>query len=369
MRILFAGGGTGGHLMPGILLARKLQAEGDTVRFVVSGRSVERHFFQSDPFDRVHLDLEKEGGGTPGRMSQILRLPRGVWKANKEIDRFRPDLVLGIGGWISVPVGIAARLRTVPLDLLEINSIPGKATVALKPLTRRIYSSFQETLRRVGKKGVLTGPIVRPEIGKISRAQAREKFGFSPNATVLLVMGGSQGAGAINQLLLDSLEQLKTAKIEILHLCGEKDFELCQIAIQKSGIHAQVLPFCQEMEEAYACADLAISRGGAATVAELAAAKLPSLIIPYPLHADQHQWWNARELGEGALVIEEAKLRNQGLASVLFPIFQDSSRLLEMSQRLERIVQPEGIEKIVSLLHGERSRIPQSWNLASSQKN
>lgn len=335
MRVLFAGGGTGGHLFPGILLARELSRRGGEARFLVSGRAVEDSFFEKDPFPRATLALEPKGGGAPGKLSLAARLPMAMLRASREIRRYQPDLVVGIGGFVSLPAGLAAWGRC-PIDLLEINSVPGKATRALRPFARRIYCGFEGTLRRVGKKGVLTGSPVRPEIGTIAKSEAREKLGLSQDRPVLLVMGGSQGAKSLNELVLRALPQLATRGIQLVHLTGAGEHGRIDPGFRQSGVRGACLPFLKEMPLALAAADLAVSRGGAATVHELAAAGLPSIIVPYPLHKDWHQGWNGKELGDGALVIEQKEMMSLGIEQAALPLLESPARLAAMGAALRR---------------------------------
>ena len=350
MKVLFAGGGTGGHLLPGILIARRLAAQGDQVRFLVSGRAVEEPFFAGQSLDRVTLTLERRGGGAPGRTALALRLPAAVYRSAREIGRFGPDVVVGIGGYVSFPAGLAAHLCRVPLDLLEVNSVPGRATSALRPFARRVYCGFEETRRRVGRKGVLCGSPLREDLGRLPQAEARESLGLDRLASVLLVVGGSQGAASLNRAVLGSLERLRDLGVQLVHLTGPRDFEVAEARVREVGVRALVSPFLREMPLAYAAADLALCRGGAATVAELAAAGLPAVVVPYPLHRDRHQWWNGRQLREGALLLEEKEFLEWGMEKAVLPLLRDRERLRRMAARAREASRPCATETIVSWL-------------------
>ncbi|MFN0207224.1 MAG: undecaprenyldiphospho-muramoylpentapeptide beta-N-acetylglucosaminyltransferase [Planctomycetota bacterium] len=346
MRILFAGGGTGGHLVPGISVAEVALARKDTILFLTAGRPVEEKILGELP--KAPLPLEF-GGGAPGMITIAARLPRAVAAARKYIQQFKPDVFVGLGGLASFPAAVAAKICNVPVALLEINAVPGRATRWLRPFANKIFVSSEIAAREIGKKAVLTGTPLRAGFSKLTDpAGARLSFGLDPAAFTILILGGSQGALAVNRAIQGILSDLAKSNIQILWITGPgKEGELEQLCLSTPGLRAAVIPYINDTPRAYAAADLAICRTGAATVAELGALGLPSIGIPYPHHRDRQQYRNAELLGGGIIVIDERELTSEKLASTIDTLFRDRGRLSAMAAIAKERGRRDGAEAVL----------------------
>ena len=303
-RIIFAGGGTGGHLYPAIAIADRLTEmlrDRAKVEIILVGtkRGLEYRIKESLNYP-LHLINVR---GIARRLSlQNLLVPFNIvgslWKARTLLKQFSPHLVVGTGGYVSWPVLRAASSRGIRTALQEQNSFPGITTRQLAPRANRIYLGFgkaQEYFKTSGKV-LITGNPVRPNIAGASRQEALEYFKLDPNKKTVLVLGGSQGARAINQAVLHGLQHgLLPEGCQLLWQTGKRDYtEVTAQAGEKASGHS-LFPFENRMDLAYAAADLAIARAGAITLAELEACAVPSLLVPYPFAAGDHQRKNAEE--------------------------------------------------------------------------
>lgn len=303
-RIVFAGGGTGGHLYPAIAIADRLTEmlrDRAKVEIILVGtkRGLEYRIKESLHYP-LHLINVR---GIARRLSlQNLLVPFNIvgslWKARTLLKQFSPHLVVGTGGYVSWPVLRAASGRGIPTALQEQNSFPGITTRQLAPRANRVYLGFgkaQEYFKTSGKV-LVTGNPVRPNIAGASRQEALEYFKLDPNKKTVLILGGSQGARAINQAVLHGLQNgLLPEGCQLLWQTGKRDYtEVTAQAGEKASGHS-LFPFENRMDLVYAAADLAIARAGAITLAELEACAVPSLLVPYPFAAGDHQRKNAEE--------------------------------------------------------------------------
>ena len=288
-KFLFVGGGTGGHLAPALGLAESLVARGHRCRFLTSGRAVERDFLRPG---MEHAPLGVEGG----RLHRRLALFPALGRAWQEARRFRPDLVVGLGGWTGA-AALAARRRR-PLVLLEGNRVLGRGVRALLPFAKTTLTLFPEVATSLAR-GTWVGPIGRHALRSRDPDQARQELGLRAEGPVLLVTGGSQGAEQLNQIVIHLLPRLANEGVQLLALCGKGKGKGLRAAVQKGTCLAVVLDHCSEMGAAYSAADFALCRGGAATMAELWLHHLPAAIVPYAGHADRQQERNARALEPG----------------------------------------------------------------------
>ncbi|MBI2900748.1 MAG: UDP-N-acetylglucosamine--N-acetylmuramyl-(pentapeptide) pyrophosphoryl-undecaprenol N-acetylglucosamine transferase [Planctomycetes bacterium] len=312
--ILFAGGGTGGHLYPGIALAQSL-----------SGR---RLFLCTErPFDRSALDAAR----LPYRVlpsprlspSFPVRFGRAVAESLRALREFRPDVLVGLGGYGSVPPVAAAMLLGIPYVLLEQNIRPGKANRALAPMAARVYAQWRET--RLPGRVVAAGSPIRPGLRRIPKSQACARLGLDPDRPTVLVLGGSQGAGALNALDLD---------VQTIRITGRG----------RTARGTVVLEYLDEMELAYSAADLAVSRAGALAIAELACFGLPTVLVPYPHAADDHQRANARALGDAVWVVEESEIGR--IAEIVAKLVSADPEVHNRGRALQRFARPEAARTI-----------------------
>jgi UDP-N-acetylglucosamine--N-acetylmuramyl-(pentapeptide) pyrophosphoryl-undecaprenol N-acetylglucosamine transferase len=325
MKVLIAAGGTGGHLYPGIAIAREVLAgTGNTVVFAGTERGLEARVLPAEGLPVRFLTAGKLKGMGPGAVLRTLAtLPASIAQGVGLLRQERPDVVVGVGGYASGPVAVAAWLRRVPLLIVEPNSYAGLANRVLGRLARQVFVCFPGTDRQgffPAAKKVLLGPLVRKGIEAGDRGTALAAFGLEPGRFTVLVMGGSGGAHAINMAMKDAAQALAAIPgLQVLHQTGEKDVQDVAAGYRAAGVKASVVPYLNDMPGAYAAADLVVCRSGATTVAELAVCGKRSVLVPYPFAADNHQEHNARSLAArgGAEVIVQKDLTGERLAGVI----------------------------------------------------
>jgi UDP-N-acetylglucosamine--N-acetylmuramyl-(pentapeptide) pyrophosphoryl-undecaprenol N-acetylglucosamine transferase len=351
MKLVIAGGGTGGHLFPGVALAEELRArEPDaTITFVGTKRGIEARVL---PELGWPLELIEVSGlktvGVLGAIRGLFRLPRAWWQARRVLKRLAPDAVIGVGGYASGPVVFAAKLRGIPTAICEQNSIPGFTNKILGKLARRVFLSFDESKRFfAAKKIAMAGnPVRRALVQRLLAPGPR-----APDAKVhVLVVGGSQGAVAVNELASQALIALaKQHALTITHQTGEKDLAATTQRYADAGIAADCRAFITDMAAAYHDADLVIGRAGATTVAELAIAGKPAVFIPYPFAADDHQTLNAREMAQkgAALSFVQSELTADALADALRPLVVDGGRRAEMGAAMKSLAKPGAAAAVI----------------------
>jgi UDP-N-acetylglucosamine--N-acetylmuramyl-(pentapeptide) pyrophosphoryl-undecaprenol N-acetylglucosamine transferase len=336
VRLLIAGGGTGGHLFPGIALAREALARdpGSAILFVGSKRGLESRIVPQAGFRLALVPASGvKGLGAAGALRALAVTPLGIVRALGILREFRPDVVVGVGGYASGPVMAAAAVLGLPRAAIEPNAIPGITNRILARVVREIYVAWDETVAAFPPgKAIATGTPMRRGVleGPPRRRAPGEPFG-------VLVFGGSQGAHRINETMIAALGELgeDAKRLRFAHQTGAADLEAVRAAYAARGIAADVAPFFDDMETRYAAADLAICRAGATTVSELAAAGKAAILIPFPFAADDHQTANARvlERGGGAVLIPEKDLTPARLAGAIRAIAFTPGRAEEMGDR------------------------------------
>ncbi|MDE2665716.1 MAG: undecaprenyldiphospho-muramoylpentapeptide beta-N-acetylglucosaminyltransferase [Acidobacteriota bacterium] len=350
LRLLIAGGGTGGHLYPGIAVARALarrfpEAE---VQFVGSGRPLEARILKEAGYRLNRLPVSGlKGVGRIDLIRGILKLPRSLWAAWGIVRRFRPTVVLGVGGYSSGPPVLVASLAGVPTLLHESNAQPGITNRLLSPFCRKVTVAFPECETFFRGKAVLTGTPVRPEF--LARPTRPPERPF-----VLLIFGGSQGARAINRAMVDALEGLRPhlGQMHFIHQTGEHDFVRVEQAYREAEARALVRPFFTDMPSQFPKAHLVVCRAGAATLGELAAARKASLLVPFPGATDNHQLRNAESLAAAgaAEVIPQDELSGRLLARRVEHYLGHPEELERMEARSGRLARPDSARKIVELI-------------------
>ena len=348
LNIVIAGGGTGGHLFPGIAVAEALQEINpeNKVLFLGTNRPLEQKILAQTPFFHKVIPA----GGLKGltfktRIQSLMQIPLGILKAIQIYNEFSPHIVLGVGGYVSAPCVLAANLMGIPVVIQEQNSIPGLANRMLAKTSDRIYVSFPQTINCfMAKKTVYTGNPVRKGIIEASK---KTKNKSSDNFTVFIV-GGSQGASSINKAIIDALEHLDKHKITFIHQSGSEDETMLKNAYNQKNIQADVQSFFHDMITPYLKSDLIICRAGATTVAELSIMGKPAIFIPFPHAADDHQVKNAQAVVDagGAEMIVENQLNGYLLADRI-RFFADNSGALEtMHHKSLAFAHPEAAYQI-----------------------
>ena len=358
-RLLIAGGGTGGHLFPGVAVAEELRARdtGAEIRFVGTQRGIEARVL---PELGWPLELIEVSGlktvGMLGALRGLLRLPRALWQARRILRRFRPDAVLGVGGYASGPVVLAARFAGIPTAICEQNSIPGLTNRWLGKLVRTVFLSFDDSRRFFrAKKIVMSGNPVRPVMAQKLLAAASR--GAGDGTVHVLVVGGSQGAIAVNELASRALIALaKEVPLTIVHQTGAKHLDATAARYRDAHVDADCRAFIQDMAGAYERADLIIGRAGATTVAELAIAGKPAVLIPFPFAADNHQELNAREMAArgAALMFRQADLTDARLAEALRPLLTDRTTRATMASAMKALAKPDAAGTIAAWCMAQR---------------
>jgi UDP-N-acetylglucosamine--N-acetylmuramyl-(pentapeptide) pyrophosphoryl-undecaprenol N-acetylglucosamine transferase len=325
MKVLIAAGGTGGHLYPGIAIAREvLRTAGSEAVFVGTERGIEARVLPREGLPVRFITVGRIKGMRLGSVLRTLvTLPRALVQSLRLLRTERPDAVIGVGGYASGPVALAAWLLRLPLVIVEPNSYAGLANRVLGRFAGRIFVCFPGRDRQgffPEAKKVFAGPLVRKGIDQGARDAARAAFGLDPLRFTIFVMGGSGGAHAINMAMKDAARDLAAlGGLQVLHQTGEKDVQDVKDGYREAGMDAVVLPYIDDMSGAYAAADLVVARAGATTVAELAVCAKRAVLVPYPFAADNHQEHNARSLAErgGAEVIVQKDLTSQRLAQAI----------------------------------------------------
>ncbi|HUQ49437.1 MAG TPA: undecaprenyldiphospho-muramoylpentapeptide beta-N-acetylglucosaminyltransferase [Terriglobales bacterium] len=345
MKVVIAGGGTGGHVIPAIAIGRELkQRYGAELLFIGTARGIETRLVPQSGFE---LKLVKVGAlknvTLMTRAQTVLDLPLAVLSARRFLKEFGADVMVGVGGYASGPAMMAALLSGIPTLAFEPNVVPGFANRAVGKRVSAAAVHFEES-KKYFRNATLTGVPVREEF---FTTQA------TPASKTLLITGGSQGARAINRAVMESLPEL--AKIEglhVIHQTGERDYNDVSAAYQKAGVAANVSPFIQDMPNAFAHASLLLCRSGASTVAEIAAAGKPAIFVPFPYAADDHQLRNAEALAEkgAAVVVKEKDLTPASLSAAVAELINDPPRLEKMSQRAREQAHPGAGKQIAEMV-------------------
>jgi UDP-N-acetylglucosamine--N-acetylmuramyl-(pentapeptide) pyrophosphoryl-undecaprenol N-acetylglucosamine transferase len=355
-RLMIAGGGTGGHLFPGVAIAEELRARDPdaAVRFVGTARGIEARVLPQLGWELATIDASGlKTVGLWAKLRGLFRIPRALWQSRRIIKRFRPDAVVGVGGYASGPAVLAAWLMRRRTSILEQNSIPGLTNKILGKFARAVFIAFDETRRFFAdKKTRMTGTPIRRQI----RAALTERLDVSSPGPAddlfhLFVFGGSQGARAVNDVVVDALAALRARgkPLSVVHQTGERDLERTQARYAAAGVVADCRAFIDDMATEYQCADLVLCRSGAGTVAELAAAGVPAILVPYPTAADNHQEINARELVErgAAIAFRQVELTGDKLAHALANLMDDPAALERMRNGMKAIGRPDAADRIV----------------------
>jgi UDP-N-acetylglucosamine--N-acetylmuramyl-(pentapeptide) pyrophosphoryl-undecaprenol N-acetylglucosamine transferase len=349
-RVAIACGGTGGHLFPGLAVAEQLAARDCAVTLLISPKEVDQRAVRNiRDFDVVILPAT---GLTPGRPIQFLRGFVSSYRA--ALCNFRthpPVAVLAMGGFTAAPPVLAGRSVGAMGFLHEANSIPGRANRFLAQFVEEAFVYFEETARHLSHQRIRAyGMPVRSQFQPHDAAACRMLLGLNPNVSTFLVMGGSQGAAGINDLVLKTLPLLReqAGEFQLVHLTGSAEFDKVSEAVANAGIRGVVRPFLTEMEHALGAATLCVCRAGASSIAELAAMRVPSILMPYPHAANDHQHHNARALERAgaARLLSQQSATPEKLAEMIAGLRADSAKLDSMKQALAPWDTPQAAGRI-----------------------
>lgn len=351
MKFAIVAGGTGGHIYPGLAIAQAIKERDPAAKiiFIGSSEGLEKNIIEQAGFD---IRLIRSRGLLRKISYKAISAPFvsliGFFQAISLLYSYRPDYLLSTGGYASLPAAIAAWILRIPIVLQEQNTLPGAVNRFVARLAKKCFLSFEETKKYIA--GECVGNPVRQEIIKAERGPARQKYAPN-NEKLILVIGGSQGAKRLNEIIIDSLSHLPSG-VKIVHIVGQRDFHWVEVKTQNiSRSQYQPLAYLFDMSEILAAADLVISRAGATAIAEFLVRGLPMVLVPFPYAADNHQLLNARAVANAgaAVLIEEKDLDAEKFIALLN---DRSLNYAKMSLAAKSLARPLAAERIVDSLYG-----------------
>ncbi|MFS1524902.1 undecaprenyldiphospho-muramoylpentapeptide beta-N-acetylglucosaminyltransferase [Microbulbifer sp. 2304DJ12-6] len=344
-RFLLMAGGTGGHVFPALAVAQALREQGARIEWLGTRQGIEARLV---PPANIPLHcIAVEGLRGKGRLALLkapVQIARAVRQAHAVIGKVQPDAVLGFGGFVTGPGGVAARLSGRPLIIHEQNAVAGTTNKLLSRIANRVLEAFPSGLPRARQ----VGNPVRREIAQLPAPQLRIGTELPLR---LLVLGGSLGAAAINAMVPEAIALLQPSqRPNVVHQAGESHLVLAREAYRAAGVAAEVVPFIGDMAEAYSAADLILCRAGALTVSEIAAAGIGAIMVPFPFAIDDHQTRNGQWLQDagGAIVVQQREMDAQKLSELLQKLLADPQKLLEMAQAARRVAKVDATQQVVA---------------------
>ena len=355
MNAVIACGGTGGHLFPGIAVAEVLRDRGHEVMLLVSEKDIDalalsgRTDFLVEKLPTVGLP----SAFSPALLGFVRRFYESLSLCRSLYHKFKPQVVLGMGGFTSTAPVLAGRIRGIATFIHESNAVPGKANRLTARMVQAVMLGFKECAPFFPKAHTeVTGTPVRTELVRMDRKLARRKLGLQEDVPTLLVMGGSQGASGINQALIKSLPFLHGVPLQVIHLSGARDERLLADNYRRESVPAYIAAFHHQMEEPYSAADLVVARAGAASLAEFASFSLPGILIPFPYAADDHQTRNAEIYArlEAAVLLQESELSGELLARKISELIQDRQRIEQMAANCSRLAPKDAAGRVATTM-------------------
>lgn len=367
MNIIFAGGGTGGHLIAGLSIAQEISSRfpGANIIFFGTSKKGESGYIGKSGYEFKQIKACKFGS--------FLRLPVfiivsliGVIYSLINIIRIKPDIIIGLGGYGSALPVVAAYIVGVPIVLIEQNVIPGRANLIMARWVDTVLCHWESTKGRFKKvhSVSVTGIPIRKDVIANEPETGKNPFGLTPQGKTLLVMGGSQGSQAINKVILQSIPELKALipDLQIIHLTGKEGYEEAKDVYDNLGISSFVSEFSNDIGIAYKLSTLVICRAGANTIAEISAVGIPAILIPYPYATDNHQYWNAYELARigGAVIIKQDELKPERLTELVSNLFRNNEELDNMKKINRSLNKPfaakQVVDKICQTLEAKKTK-------------
>lgn len=345
--ILIMAAGTGGHVFPALACAQEFKARGYQVHWLGAGRGIENELVPEAGFTLHTLKVDGlRGKGMRALLSAPFKLLAALWQAKRLMRELQPVCVLGLGGYVTGPGGLAAKMSSIPLVIHEQNAVAGTANRALSVFATRICEAFPNTFKK-RKNCVTTGNPVRDTL-----FLATPRNGLQHRAVNLLVLGGSLGAEPLNKLVPAALAKIPAElRPQVTHQAGRNNDEITRERYQTATVEAQVVPFISDMARAYGWADLVICRAGALTVSELAAAGLASFLVPLPHAIDDHQTRNAEFLAKqgAAVLLPQHATDADCLAAQLTEVLMDKNRIAAMGEQARVLAQPDATQQVVAV--------------------
>ncbi|HEX3015488.1 MAG TPA: undecaprenyldiphospho-muramoylpentapeptide beta-N-acetylglucosaminyltransferase [Desulfobacteria bacterium] len=364
MRVVLTGGGTGGHVYPAIAIARDLQQKVSDVEIMYIGtnKGLESDIVPKEGLRFATVEVES----LPRKLSlktlhTAFKLMQGLWGARKLIAAFKPDVVVGTGGYVCGPVVFIAAMMGIPAVIHEQNALPGITNKLLSRYAKVVLMTFPESKKYfpASAKTVLTGLPIRPGILTVNREQGSRAFGLDPHKFTVLVTGGSRGARSLNLAMVETLAAVsKRDDLQIIMATGTATHQEFMTKVKEAGIdlaaakHFVVKPYIYKMEEALAAADLCVCRAGAAFLSELLAKGKPSILIPYPYAAENHQEYNARSVVNqgGAILILDKDLDGKRLLAEIEKLAAKPEIMRQMAEKAQAMGKPEALEQITAAI-------------------
>ncbi|MBV8350659.1 MAG: undecaprenyldiphospho-muramoylpentapeptide beta-N-acetylglucosaminyltransferase [Verrucomicrobia bacterium] len=360
MNVVIACGGTGGHLFPGLAVAEVLKSRGHEILLLISEKQIDATAVR----DRKEFRIEKIAAvGLPKLVSPQFfpfanKFLNGLAACRRIYRSFGPDAVLGMGGFTSTGPILAGRMAGLPTFIHESNAIPGKANRLNAWLSKKVLLGFEECARFFPDIAVVvTGTPIRNSLQRpVDRQEALNNLRLKAGLQTVLVMGGSQGAHGINEAVLAVLPRFAAKPVQFVHLTGKEDENYVYECYQKAGVPAFVSAFYHRMEEPYTIADVAIARSGAASLTEIAYFGLPTILIPYPYAAENHQLLNAEMFAKhgSAEVLEESRVSGDTLSSLIDKLLKNGARVRQSSEQPHALAPETAANRIAEII--ERSR-------------
>ena len=348
--ILITAGGTGGHVYPGLAVARALQAQNIPVVWMGTPNGLEARVIPEADIEMVYLSVSGlRGKGLLKLLAAPVQLVKALYQAFNIMRKVQPSAVLGMGGFVAGPGGLVASLKGIPVVIHEQNAIPGLTNKILSGYSKKVLEGFPGTFED-RKNTIGIGNPVRKDIASLE--DPRQRLGNRWGHVHVLIFGGSLGAQALNEVVPMALGELALDKRPVVrHQAGKNKDEATTRIYEKMGVEAEITPFIEDMAEAYDWADLVICRSGALTVAELAAAGLASIMVPYPSAVDDHQTANAKYLSnEGAaILVPQSELTKESLSELLTELCGNRDKLIEMSIRARELAKPQATHEVAAI--------------------
>ncbi len=357
MRVIIAGGGTGGHLFPGLAVAEEFKNRDASTEVIFVGTEfgIEARVVPREGYPIKFVRAEGlVGVSAVKKIKAAIKMFLSVIDSYKIIKAVRPDIVIGVGGYASGAIVFLAFLLSIPTIILEQNSVPGLTNKVLGRFVDTVCITYQESIPFFPKtKTFLTGNPIRMHIFKGNIGAGHKLFSLGEGLFTVFVFGGSSGASSINTALVDALNHLRDLKdkVQFLHQTGQRDYETVRNAYRRADFKGTITPFIYQMGEAYAVADIVISRAGATTLAELTALGKPAILVPYPYAAGNHQEMNARKLKgiSAAKMILDSELKGEILADSIRELYMNEAIRTEMQKNSRSVGRPDACAKVVDI--------------------
>lgn len=348
MKFIIAAGGTGGHITPGIAIGTMLKQEGNEVLFVGTEKGLEVDLVPKAGFPLKFIHAMGLKSGVRNKIKAIFMLQEGIQECKKIIKEFQPDMVIGTGGYVTAPLMMAGLQLKIPTMIHESNALPGKTTKWLSKKIDCIAVGFEDAKRRLekGKHVVWTGNPNKMGLSTLTKEEAKKKIGIQ--GKLVLVFGGSQGAKKINDTMVELIQKKQVEGYTLIYATGPKHYDNIMAELSEIPKNVRVEKYIYNMEEVMRASDLLICRSGALTVSEIATIGVPSILIPFPYAAENHQYYNAKALEDAhaAKMIEEKNLTTQKLQETLQQLLQDDTVLAQMAQNAKKLETKNTLENI-----------------------